>query len=226
MRFEIAGKSGSRPVDIDVRLALLAGYTGRDRDAVLAHVRELARHGVPAPARVPSVYPLPPSRLTTATRIAVQGRRTAGEAEFVLYRRGGELLVGLGSDHTDRELEEHSVVKSKQCCDKPLAHTLWRYAEVADHWDELVLRSYVLTDAGRETYQEGPVSSMMGPEAILAEVGSRTPVDGSLVFSGTLPLIGGEFRFGVGFRAELVDPVLDRALVCEYAVDVLPELDE
>lgn len=226
MHFEISTQMGVRPADIEVRTGLLAGYTGRDRDSVLTHVRELAHHGVPVPARVPTVYAVPASRLIIGSQISVNGRRTSGEAEFVLYRNGSELLVGVGSDHTDRELEANSVVKAKQCCDKPLGPVLWRYEDLCDHWDELLLRSFVLGDGLREKYQEGSVASMMQPHAVLDEVERRTPIDDALVFSGTLPLIGGELHVGGGFRAELVDPVLNRVLACEYAVDVLPELDE
>jgi hypothetical protein len=226
MRFEVHTGSTEREVDCDIRLVLLAGYTGRDQDAVRAHVTELAGHGIAAPARVPTVYAVPATRLVTASSIDVHGARTAGEAEFVLIEHDGELLIGLGSDHTDRELEEHSVVKSKQTCDKPVSSTLWRWSELADHWDELRLSAHVRTDDGWELYQDGTVADMLPPKEILAEVAGRTDAtEHAAVFSGTLPLIGGDFRYGTGFRATLEDPVLVRSLTCEYAVRELPELD-
>lgn len=223
MRFFVR-TTGDREVDLDFTMVLLAGYTGRDQDAVRAHVDELAAHGIAAPGTIPAVYPVPPTRLTTSRRIAVHGERTAGEAEFLLVRHEGRVLVGVGSDHTDRELEEHSIVKSKQTCDKPVNEVLWELDELADHWDELTLRGEVYGDAGWETYQDGSVASMLTPKDILAVVGERVEgVADAAVFSGTLPLIGGEFRYGPRFRATLADPVLDRQLVCEYEVQELPE---
>lgn len=225
MRFTVQAPDGERDVEPELGYALLAGYTGRDQDAVRVHIEELAAHGVAAPKSVPAAYPVPATRVVAADRIAVHGSRTAGEAEFFLVDAGGTMLVGVGSDHTDRELEEHSVVKSKQTCDKPVAPTVWRLDDVADHWDELQLRAEVHGADGWTLYQDGTVGSMLTPRQILdfaAEtVGS---LDGVAVFSGTLPLIGGEFRYGDGFRATLHDPVLGRTLVCEYAVEELPDI--
>lgn len=226
MRFTVRSRNGDGDVDVPVRLVLLAGYTGRDQDAVQAHVAELAAHGVAAPKRVPAVYAVPPTRLVTASRIAVHGERTAGEAEFLILRHGDRLLIGLGSDHTDRELEEYSVVKSKQTCDKPVSPYLWRLDDVEDHWDELRLTSDVRGDDGWVTYQRGTLAEMLTPQAILDTVAERLDdTRDAVVFSGTLPIVGGEFRYGAGFRTMLDDPVLDRRLHCEYAVDVLPDAD-
>ncbi|MGH3321821.1 MAG: DUF2848 family protein [Streptosporangiaceae bacterium] len=229
MPLELTTLAGSEPLEFDPRRVFLAGYTGRDRAAAEAHVAELARHGIPAPSRVPS-------RVTTRSRIDVYGARSAGEAEFVLFLHEGRVLAGVGSDHTDRELEEHSVVKSKQCVDKPMSGQVWLLDEIVGHWDELALRSTVLDGAIQTPYQDGAVVSMMTPRAILGEIESRVGLkDGDVVWSGTLPIIGGEFRFGDAFRVELVDDafrvelvdsVLKRALRCAYRVEVLPVMDE
>lgn len=226
MRFELVTHAGVEPVDVRPRMVLLAGYTGRDHAAVQAHVEELAQHGIAAPSRVPTVYAAPSTRLTTRPSIAVDGTSTSGEAEFILYRLDGRLLVGVGSDHTDRGLEAHSIVKAKQCCDKPVAVQLWDHAEIADHWDDLRLSAYVTTDAGEQLYQEGALGSMLTPQALLEQMRTRVgDLDDVLVFSGTMPIIGGEFLCGSRFRAELADPVLHRSLTCDYSVTVLPVLD-
>src|SRR5690606_15423909 len=91
------------------------------------------------------------------------GSESSGEVEFVLARIDGRLWVGVGSDHTDRKLETVGVAISKQLCDKPMAATLWAYDEVADHWDALMLRSYIHENGGRVPYQEGPVTTMLDP---------------------------------------------------------------
>lgn len=225
MRFCVQGRRGERDVELDPRYVLLAGYTGRDQDAVRAHVAELAAHGVAAPAQVPAAYPVPATRLVTATRISVHGSRTAGEAEFVVLDDAGTTLIGVGSDHTDRELEEHSVVKAKQTCDKPVAPVLWQLDDVVDHWDEIQLRAEVRGTGGWVSYQDGTVGEMLTPQRIVDfAAGTVDSLKDVAVFSGTLPLIGGEFRHGDGFRASLHDPVLRRTLVCEYSVEELPEI--
>ena len=225
MRFTVRSRAGEREVELDFRYVLLAGYTGRDQDAVQAHVAELAAHGVAAPARVPAAYPVPATRLVASDAIVVHGSRTAGEAEFLIVDDGGRTLVGVGSDHTDRELEEHSVVKSKQTCDKPVNPVLWELDEVADHWDDIQLRGEVYEHGEWVTYQDGTVGSMLTPAGILDfAAGTVDSLKDVAVFSGTLPLIGGEFRYGTAFRATLHDPVLDRTLVCEYSVEELPEI--
>lgn len=225
MRFNVQSTAVDREADLDVEFVLLAGYTGRDQEAVRAHIAELARHGVAAPEQVPAVYAVPATRLVTTPRIDVHGARTAGEAEFVILDDGGRLLIGLGSDHTDRELEEHSVVKSKQTCDKPMSPVLWEFDDIAEHWDRLRLRAEVRTRTGWRRYQDGTTASLLTPNQILLEVGKRVgSLAGAAVFSGTVPLVEGEFRHGPGFRATLEDPVLGRSLVCEYAVRELPDI--
>ena len=62
------------------------------------------------------------------------------ELEAVLFSLEDGLWVGVGSDHTDRRTETFNISVSKQACPKPVGPQLWRYSEVADHWDQLILR--------------------------------------------------------------------------------------
>ena len=71
-----------------------------------------------------------------ADGIEVTGDNTSGEAEFIIARIDGENWVGIGSDHTDRELEKQGITIAKQICDKPMGGDFWRYSEVAD-WGTL-----------------------------------------------------------------------------------------
>ncbi len=140
IRFTIEPSGASvafEPADV-----VLAGYTGRDQEAVRRHVEELAAHGVLAPERVPAFYRVTPDLVTRADRIAVLGPHSSGEGEFILFRHGGELLVGVASDHTDRALERDNVAKSKQLCHKVVGGTVWSLAEARAHWDHLILRSF------------------------------------------------------------------------------------
>lgn len=226
MRISIDRAGGVELLDLPVRRGLLAGYTGRDQAAVAAHVAELAAHGIAAPERVPTVYAVPGSRIVVADAISVHGQDTSGEGEFVMYEVGDRLLVGVGSDHTDRSLEEYSIVKAKQCSDKPVSQTWWDYADVQQHWDKVELRADALIDGDWLPYQQGALAQMLPPRDILAEVARRTPAqDGDAVFSGTLPVIGGQFLPSQEFRVQLADPVLGRTLTCRYRIDVLPDLD-
>jgi hypothetical protein len=45
--------------------------------------------------------------------------------------------------------------------------------------------------------------------------------EGLVIFSGTVPVLTHEMIYGTTFRCELIDPVLNRQLSCEYAIDRL-----
>jgi hypothetical protein len=218
LQLEVEGTA----VAFEPRRLLIAGYTGRDQAAVARHIAELREHGIPAPARTPALYALAPDRLTTAEHVYVVGRDTSGEAEFVLLYTGGELYVAVGSDHTDRALERLHVARSKQVCPKPISRAAWRWAAVRDAWDRCHLRSEV----DGAPYQEGSVAELLPPDAILALVRQRVggDLEGSAIFCGTLPLLGGALRCGTQFTAVLAHPD-GRALRCAYTVRVVDDLD-
>jgi hypothetical protein len=209
----------ARPVEVEIRQVLLAGYTGRDRTKVEEHVRELAALGVAAPSRIPSIFVVPPALVTTETRVQASGAQTSGEAEFVLLPSQDGLLVGVGSDHTDRAHEAVNVDESKAMCPKPIARQVWRYDEVSAHWDRLELRSWVTDTGGRRLYQEGRLEALLSVGALLVELAAAGYVDlaGLAVFGGTLPTHGG-LVYGHRFEVELHDPVLGRRLGCTYDV--------
>jgi hypothetical protein len=215
----------SSTVDRDVAVdhAVIAGWTGRDAAAVEKHIRELEALGVPRPATTPIFYRVAAARLTTADAIEATGAGSGGEVEFVLLQHE-RLWVGVGSDHTDREVEKYGVTVSKQMCDKPLARVFWAYDEVAPHWDRLVLRSYVMEGGARVLYQEGQVSAMRDPPALIAGYASGGRLDeGTMMFGGTLAARGG-VRPTEHFAFELEDPVLGRRIAHAYRVITLPVL--
>jgi hypothetical protein len=212
--------AGRERVEFLVRRIVNAGFTGRDQAAVRRHVEELRAHGVPCPDRTPVLYPKPAHLITTAAEIEVLGPTTSGEAEFVLLVDGDRVFVAAGSDHTDRDLETVSIEKAKGVCPNVLSRQVWDLADLRDGWDDLVLRSYV-TAAGRRTrYQEGRLAQLLRPEDLLALVRQRAPgdLDGTLVYSGTVELIGGQFVHGERFEVELRDERRARSLRCEYRV--------
>lgn len=213
-----------RPVPFDLRSVVLAGYTGRDQESVKRHIEELAEHGVPGPERVPTFYSATPGMVVAADAIEVLGSETSGEAEFTLFHSDGELYVGAASDHTDRAIERDSITYAKQLCPKVVSREVWRYADVAPHWDQVTLRSFAGEE--RTIYQEGPAADMLDPEDILARVEKRTGrgLDGVLVFSGTLPLAA-ELTFANRFEVELRDETNGQTLSLRYRIDVTEPLD-
>ncbi len=201
---------------------VIAGWTGRDAAAVQAHIQELEQIGVAPPPRTPMFYRVAAGNLTTAPVIEVAGRTSSGEAEVVLVSAGAGLWVGLGSDHTDRSLEKQCVTLSKQICAKPLAMSVWPFAEVADHWDELELSSSVSVEGQDALYQRGSVAALRAPlDLAEAYCGNRELAAGTAMYCGTLPAEGG-VRFADRMVLELRDPVLGRTLRHSYMITPLP----
>lgn len=197
---------------------VIAGWTGRDKAALEKHIVELEALGVARPASTPIYYRVSAARLTFAEAIECAGGASSGEAEFMILDHGGRRFVGVGSDHTDREVETYGVTVSKQMCDKPIATDLWSFDDVADHWDRLILRSHAVVDGTRVLYQEGPVTAMLPPDVLVAELPGGF-ASGTAMFCGTLAARGG-IRPAERFEFELEDPVLGRRL--SHGYDVLP----
>jgi hypothetical protein len=206
----------SAPVEIQFDQVILVGYSGRDRDAVQAHIRELELLGVAPPPRVPAIYTVPPALVSTDSSLVVAGVETSGEAEFVLLPSARGWLVAAGSDHTDRLHEAIDVAESKVLCGKVISREVWPLEALEQHWDRLELRAWTAD----KLYQEGLLGELLTPEQLLAEVRSAGfSTSSALIFSGTLATIGG-FAYGSQFEVELYDPVLRRSLRCAYAVTV------
>jgi len=220
--FQIAGSV--RTVAID-RL-IVAGWTGRDPDAVEQHIAELAAVGVRRPATVPCFYRLGANLLTHAPVIDVAGCHSSGEVEVVLVSLAEGLYVGVGSDHTDRRVETYGVTVSKQMCPKPVSRELWAFRDIESHWDDLVLRSWVTRQATRELYQEGPVTRMLAADDLIGRyLGRRGALPaGTAMYCGTLT-VKGAIGGGDRFEVELEDPRLKRTLHHAYAARCLEMAD-
>lgn len=220
IRLNVRSRDGDEQIEFSPKAFVIAGWAGRDAAAVEAHIRELEEIGIARPSTVPIYYRVATTLLTTAPSVQMVGREASGEVEAVLFKHAGRLLVGVGSDHTDRKLETVGITLSKQLCAKPIAAEVWPWEEVAAHWDDLVLRSTIEENV---TYQEGATATLRRPDDLLAryegEYGALP--DGGVMFCGTLPVTGG-IRFADTMRLELIDSASDRALSHSYRVDVLP----
>lgn len=214
-------EKGQGPLSVELKRLVIAGWTGRDQAAVEKHIRELEELGIARPASTPIYYRVAASRVTTSPSIEVSGEASSGEVEFFLLRAGGVLYVGLGSDHTDRKAETVGVSLSKQMCEKPVAPALWAFSSVAAHWDQLVLRSWIVEEGQRVAYQEGNVTAMRSPQELMSRFNPGGLEEGTMMFCGTLAAKGG-IRPAARFEMELADPVLGRSLRHGYDIVTLP----
>ncbi len=224
LSFTVAGGGAALRIDVSIDTLIIAGWAGRDRHAVEHHIAELAALGVRRPSTTPCFYRLAPALLAQEDAIDVVGETSSGEAECVLVRHGDELFVSIGSDHTDREVEAYGVTVSKQVCAKPVAREAWRFADVAAHWDQLELRSWVTRAGERRLYQEGTVAGLLSPQELMAKLGPDGLPAGAAMFCGTLAAIGG-VAGGEQFEIELHDPVLGRTIRHRYATQALAIAD-
>ncbi|WP_144635700.1 DUF2848 domain-containing protein [Bordetella genomosp. 13] len=223
--FQIESNGASRTAEVDIRNLVVAGWAGRDRAAIEHHIEELAAIGVPRPSSVPLYYRVAFNQVTQDERVQAVGGESSGEVEPFVFMLDGELHVSIASDHTDRKLEAHSVALSKQLCVKPVARQAWRHADVAGHWDELVLRAYIVENGAEVLYQEGALSALRTPIELIEGYtqGGRALPDGTGMTCGTVGAIGG-IRPSTTFIMELHDPRLGRTLRHRYDVEILPEI--
>jgi 2-keto-4-pentenoate hydratase/2-oxohepta-3-ene-1,7-dioic acid hydratase in catechol pathway len=207
-----------------VRYALNGGYAGRDTDQVQHHVDELAALGVPAPSRVPTLYPLSAVNVSQADTVQVPHGKTSGEAEWALLVGDDpdDLLLTAACDHTDRDLEVHGVAWSKQSAPDVLGDFAWRLSDVADDLDSFTLRAWVRHGDTEQLIQDGTLAQLLPPSYWvdkLAAAGLLRP--GTVLLSGTIPMIEGVNQFADGWRVEMADPRGQVSRIA-YTVEQLP----
>ncbi len=224
LSFACACNGSEKPLAPAVEEMVVAGWAGRDRNAIEHHIAELAAIGVPRPSAVPLFYRVAANTLTQADYIEAVGEMTSGEAEPFLFVHEGELHVSVASDHTDRKLEAHSVALSKQICAKPVGRQAWRWQDVRGHWDEVMLRSWIVSGQEETLYQEGSAGSLQSPEDLLRQYLDGRDLPAGLAMScGTVAVIG-TIRPADRLRIALHDPVLGREISHSYDIRVLPEV--
>ncbi len=226
------------PVEVEVRRIGCSRHAARDVEGMKASIAETRSKGY---AMHPHAGVCFRSRylLTNEARIEVQGAQTSGEVEFVALRHGGEIYISVGSDHNDRSLGDmtttmlgkvYDTAKMKQLAPAVVASKAWLYDEVKDHWDDIVLRSYLTVDGKRTMLQEFPLSNLLDLNFYM----DKCPwfeEEGSVLFGGSSSLAPGVpghvyqgqetmdgVYFAPDFHCEMVDPVLDRTLTHSYEV--------
>lgn len=223
-RFLIETAAGAQEIAVEGEDLFAIGYAGRNMEKTLEHIRELEKTlGVCPPKRIPTIYQCGASLLTQEPAIQVVGGKTSGEVEYVLVLQDGTAYITVGSDHTDRSMENIDVHRSKQVCPKPIAATLWRYDEIKDHFDEIEIRSWQETDGQTVLYQEGTLGDILSVETICAELDARVgKLQNAVIFSGTVPLKQG-FVYGEKFSCELYDSKLKRKIELTYAITAISD---
>ncbi|MGV9801623.1 DUF2848 family protein [Mycobacterium sp. NPDC003449] len=200
------------------------GSATRDAHTAVDHQEEVAAAGIRIAFDIPAprIYPIAPYALTTSEVVEVHGERTSGEVEIVLVVAGDtddDVYVGVGSDHTDRDLERVSIVFSKQTCPNVLAPRLWRLSEVAEHWDGCVLESWV----DGTPYQRTPTGTFLSPKELLATLRERAnpPEANFVLYAGTIVALDGRLAYGPRWSFRLHDPVLGREITHAYRLEPL-----
>ncbi len=211
-------REDGRAMRFSAKRLILAGYTGRDGDAVAAYIAKLEEEGIAPPEEVPSYFVLGADRLTTADSVEVATASSCGEVEFALLIDEGNIWVAVASDHTDRGLETVDIPASKQNCVKVLSETVWRLGDIEKHWDELIFeaRNPANSDVA---YQSGSVAALRPPAELINLVKDRFggPMTGTVILSGTIPAVG-EFEYHPTFEVELRDPVREKSLKAIYSI--------
>lgn len=211
------------------RLAIIAGWAGRDVKAIQHHIEELAALGVAAPSEVPLYYRVSAALFTNSAAIETVGPDSSGEVEPVLFHDGKGLKLGLGSDHTDRALEAHSVASSKQVCAKPIAAHYWDFDQIEPHADAIELRAWIRDreDEDWTLYQQGTLANLRPLRELIAGActihGKDAFSTGSIMMCGTFGALGG-IRPARYFRMSMHDPVLGRTIEHSYETVDLPSI--
>ena len=223
LAFQGYAKGKVEHVTAEIENLFIAGWTGRDVEALNHHIEELKAIGVQPPSKVPLYYRVTANLLTQTETVQVLGDDTSGEVEPVLVGTPDRLWVTVGADHTDRKLESYGVAHSKQVCPKVIGRTAWRFEEVEPHWDRLMLRSFIEEGGKRVLYQEGPLAKIRAPRELIAgwRNGDKRLPAGVAMFCGTLPALGA-IRSSSRFEMEIEDSVLGRKLAHAYDVEALP----
>src|SRR5258705_12370833 len=112
------GVGAPRAATVTITQGVIAGWTGRNAEAVEKHIKELEVLGVKRPATTPIFYRVGAARLTTDPSIEVLWGTSGGVVEFLLLKTQVELWGITSSDHTDREFEAYGRSVSKQMCGK------------------------------------------------------------------------------------------------------------
>lgn len=203
LTFRVAGTD--KTIVVSDFHAVVAGYTGRDPKAVQHHIDELAAIGVAPPPEVPMFYRMDSQLFDTSGEHDTSNNLTSGEIEPLYIRHNGKFYLGIGSDHTDRDIEAQDIGDSKRACPKPVATEVIEVESLEDlDLDQCTARSWV----DGELYQEGSLAGLRKPADVVEKLLARTDIGDAdfMCLGGTLPLLKGNFVDGTSWKVELSFP--------------------
>ncbi len=220
---DLKTKNSTERIKIPVRRVILAGLSGRNEEEIERHLKELKSIGIPPPEKTPMLMRVSVDSVTTGNSIEVQGEKTSGEVEYVCLFKEDKIIITVGSDHSDFELEKFSAKRAKQIAPKVICPQAWDYSEIVDHRDDLILRSWIDIEGNKVLYQEEALSAILSPEELVEVVKERigSSLENTVIFSGTVPT-GIGVKPTTKFWMELDDPVLRRNLAHSYSIDSFP----
>ncbi len=226
---------------IPIGSAAGARFSSRDVAAMRKQLDAALARGESGTKTNPAIFHIGRYLLTQAPEFEVQGPLTGGEAEIVAIRDGNEILITVGSDQCDRELDPLFQDKPKQMCPHPISLTAWPYSEVRHHWDSLRISSQVTVGERTVPLQDCAASALVDLEYLLAMEDVQSLILPSFLYCGAVPFLDSvardirdyslpeETSHGIGnaFLARLHDPVLGRTIEHRYrAIPVGDDLAE
>lgn len=207
LSFRVLG--GDERIELTDFRGIVAGYTGRDAVAVQHHIDELAAIGVAPPPEVPMFYSVEAETVNSDPEYCDSAHLTSGEIEPVYIRHRGTYYLGVGSDHTDRDLERIDIGDSKRACPKPVGAEVIRIGSTAElaalDLDGALARCTV---DGR-LYQEGGLDGLRTAADLMRRLTERLSLaedEDFVCLGGTLPLLDGNFVAGEYWHIEIELP--------------------
>lgn len=214
-------KGKSQQVEFSAKTLIISGFAVKDRILALKHIEEMKQSGLSVPEKIPAFYSIDPALITDSPDIQVGSKETSGEVEPVLITTGGKMYIGVGSDHTARDLGRKDIEESKEACGKPISREVFELEYALKNWKHLSLRSFTLDNGKEILYQEGKVTSLLQIHEILdgiREWNGSIDLQESAIFLGTVPLATGDFVYSDWYRVELTDEKNEKTLNREYRV--------
>ncbi|MGH9194135.1 MAG: DUF2848 family protein [Acidimicrobiia bacterium] len=195
---------------------VIAGLTGRHESENQRHIHEMKAAGIRLESSSPVFFDLPASLVQQTDVLVVPSLESSGEVEPVLFCTPAGWFVGVGSDHTARDMARESVVGGKTACCKPVGRDVIPAGLMIENWDQFELHSSV---EGKD-YQKSSLGEMQPLNEIVDayQLESKSSTDGLVMFLGTVPMLSGELRYGQDFLARIAGGGI--TLSCRYDVRV------
>jgi len=116
----------------------------------------------------PSISRIARYLLTQDAEFEVQGSLRGGKRECVGLRDSAEVIISVGSDQCDREIDGIVPDKPKLMRPHPMARMAWPYGKIRDRWDSLRIHCEIACQRHTVTLQDASISELVDCERLLA----------------------------------------------------------